>query len=42
MIVKPVYKMIFVEMTMAVVLELTQTRNLAEYILTSDDKLKTN
>ena len=40
MIVKSVGKIIFAEMTMPVVLGLIQTRNLAEYILISEDKLK--
>ena len=31
-----------VEMTMPVVLELAQTRNLAEHVLTRKNKLKTN
>lgn len=40
MIVKSVGEIIFAEMTRPVVLELTQTRNLAAYILISEDKLK--
>ena len=40
MIVKSVDGIIFVEMTMPVVLKLTQSGNLAGYILISDDKLK--
>lgn len=39
-IVKSVGEIIFAEMTMPVVLELTQTRNLAAYTLISEDKLK--
>ena len=39
-IVKIVGKIIFVEMTMPAVFKLTQTGNLARYILTSEDKLK--
>ena len=42
MIVKGVDEIIFAEMTMPVVLELTQRRNVAEYILISEDKLKAN
>ena len=42
MIVKSVGEIIFVEMIMPVVLELTQTRTLAEYMLISEDKLKTH
>ena len=40
--VKSGHKTIFLEMTMSVVLELTQTRNRAEYILMSEYKLKAN
>ena len=40
MIVKSVDGIIFVEMTVPVVLKLTQSGNLAGYILISDDKLK--
>ena len=42
LILKSVGKIIFVEMTMPVVFKLTQTGNSERYILTSEDKLKTN
>ena len=42
MIVKCAAKIILVEMAMPVVLELTQTRNLAEHKLINKDNLKTN
>ena len=42
MIVKYVGKIDFVETTMLVAVELTQTRNIAEYILKSEVKLKAN
>ena len=42
MIVKSVGKIILVKMTMSVVVVLTRTRHLAEYILIGEDKLKTN
>ena len=41
-IVKSVGEIIFVEVIMPAILELTQTRTLAEYMLISEDKLKTH
>ena len=42
MIVKSVGKIILVKMTMSVVVVLTRTRHLAEFIVIGEDKLKTN
>ena len=42
MIVKCVRKIDFVETTMLVAVELTQTRNIGEYTLKSEVKLKAN